>query len=67
MFPVKEFIHLMEGRKCEKLDVNYANTGRLKYSAIPYVQRTLNNNTEKKLKEVLHQEKNPKRKIRKPG
>ena len=64
MFPVKEVIHPMEVRKCEKFEVNYANTGRLTDSAIPYMQRILNNDNlnqkgaESKRK-VLHQEENP--------
>ena len=40
MFPVKEVIPQIEVRKCEKYLVNYANTGRLKDSAIPCRTRT---------------------------
>ena len=72
MFPVKELIHPMEVRKWEKFEVDHANTGILKDSAIPYVQRILNNDNLNKIGEeskrkFLHQEENPKRKIRKPG
>ena len=72
MFPVKEVIHQMEVRKYEKYEVNHVNTGRLKDSAIPYMQRILNNDNlnkegQESKRKVLHQEDNPKRKIRKPG
>ena len=68
-------VHVRTGkevRKCEKCSVNYANTGRLKDSAIPYMQRILNNDNlnkkgEESKRKVLHQEENPKRKIRKAG
>ena len=33
----------METRNAEKFKVNHANTDRYKYSAIPYMQRLLNN------------------------
>ena len=63
MFPVKEVIHPMEVRKCEKFEVNYANTGRLTDSAIPYMQRILNNNNvnekgKESKRKVLHQGEN---------
>ena len=71
MFPEKEVIHQMEVRKYEKYEVKHANTGRLKDSAIPYMQRILNNDNLSKGQEskrkVLHQEDNPKRKMRRPG
>ena len=42
MFPTKEKIHEMELRDEEKFVVNHANTERMKKSAIPFMQRLLN-------------------------
>ena len=42
MFPLRSKIHTMENRNEEKYVVKYANTDRLKNSAIPYMQRMLN-------------------------
>ena len=44
MFPVRNKIHTMGVRNQEKYEVKHANTERLKNSAIPYMQRLLNNN-----------------------
>ena len=43
MFPTKNKQHAMKNRQEEKYIVNYAKTGRLKDSAIPFMQRLLNN------------------------
>ena len=43
MFPINKKEHVMKARKEELFTVNYANTGRLKDSAIPYMQRLINN------------------------
>ena len=42
MFPIKEKIHEMELRDEEKYVVNHANTERMNKSAIPFMQRLLN-------------------------
>ena len=41
-------IHTMENRNEEKYVVKYANTDRLKNSAIPYMQRMLNDDIRRK-------------------
>ena len=42
MFPVREKIHDMDKRNEEHFQVDFANTNRLKNSAIPSMQRMLN-------------------------
>ena len=42
MFLIKETNHSMKFRNIEKYEVDFAITGRLKDSAIPYMQRMLN-------------------------
>ena len=54
MFPINKNYHSMKLRNREKYVVKFANTDRLKNSAIPYMQRLLNNELNTK-------------KIRKPG
>ena len=54
MFPINKIYHSMKLRNQEKYVVKFANTDRLKNSAIPYMQRLLNNEINTK-------------KIRKPG
>ena len=44
LFPKKENNHKMKKRKVEKYKVNRANTKRYKMSAIPYMQRLMNEN-----------------------
>ena len=44
MFPTKDKTHNMLSRREENFDVKFAHTGRLKDSAIPYMQRMLNSN-----------------------
>ena len=56
MFPIKDKTHNMLTRGEEYFDVKFAHTGRLKDSAIPYMQRILNN--DEKFKEI------PSRKIK---
>ena len=46
MFQVREKLHLMNGRNEEHFKVNFANTKRLKMSAIPSMQRILNTDFE---------------------
>ena len=46
MFQVREKIHAMNVRKEEHFKVNFANTKRLKISAIPSMQRILNTDFE---------------------
>ena len=73
MFPIKEINHSMKFRNIEKYEVDFANTGRLKDSAIPFMQRMLNCETiinekqqikSKIMSEDLYPER---RKRRKPG
>ena len=54
MFPINKNYHSMKLRNQEKYVVKFANAERLKNSAIPYMQRLLNNELNTK-------------KIRKPG
>ena len=42
MFPLNEKLHDMNMRREEKFTVQYAKTERLKKSAIPYMQKLLN-------------------------
>ena len=51
----------MKNRNTEKYDVKYANTGRLKNSAIPYMQRLINKDAEN------FQENDQNKRIRRPG
>ena len=51
----------MKNRNTEKYDVNYSHTGRLKNSAIPYMQRLINKDAENL------QEYGPNKRIRRPG
>ena len=44
MFPLTTKIHEMKTRNPEKYHVNHANTERLRKSAVPYMQRLLNEN-----------------------
>ena len=50
MFPIKDKTHNMLTRGEEYFDVKFAHTGRLKDSAIPYMQKILNN--DEKFKEI---------------
>ena len=50
MFPINKKEHVMKARKEELFTVNYANTGRLKDSAIPYMQRLINNENLKNIR-----------------
>ena len=61
MFETNNKIHKMKARKTEKYDVKYAHTGRLKDSAIPYMQRLLNSDNMK-----IQEDKNY-HKVRRPG
>ena len=47
MFPLNVKTHSMETRKDEKFKVQFANTERLKNSAIIYMQNLLNENDKK--------------------
>ena len=60
MFPLRRKMHNMKARNEENFKVNFANTGRLKKSSIPYMQNVLNSDFEK------YQE-NLNRKRRRPG
>ena len=42
MFPLRENIHDMDIRNEERFIVKYGHTERLKNSAVPYIQRLLN-------------------------
>ena len=42
MFPLTKKMHQMNTRKIEKYYVNHAHTERLQKSAVPYMQRLLN-------------------------
>ena len=42
MFPLNEKLHDMKMRREAKFTVKYAKTERLKKSAIPYMQKLLN-------------------------
>ena len=44
MFPINKKKHSMKIRDSDKFKVNHANTLRLQQSAIPFMQRLLNNN-----------------------
>ena len=61
IFKLSEKNHPMRTRYPEHFDVKYANTGRLQTSAIPYMQRLLNDDSEK------NPEKYQRKKLRKPG
>ena len=61
MFKLNNKNHDMKSRKKEKYEVNYANTGRYKDSAIPYMQRLLNNEQYKVKEETINN------RIRRPG
>ena len=52
MFPVNSTSHSMKKRCTEKFTVNKASTNRYKFSAIPYMQRLLNEK-EKELQQVI--------------
>ena len=52
MFPVNETSHSMMKRHSEKFKVNKATTNRYKLSAIPYMQRMLNDN-DKELQRMI--------------
>ena len=70
MFKPRIKIHKMETREEEGFDVKFANTGRLKNSAIPYMQRILNieeNILSKKRKNTESNKENFPQKRRKPG
>ena len=55
MFPKREKEHAMKARNEEKYHVQHAKTSRLKNSAIPYMQRLLNENIKQRkiLKVIL--------------
>ena len=61
IFKLNDKNHDMKTRKKEKYEVNYANTGRYKDSAIPYMQRLLNNEQYKVKEETINN------RIRRPG
>ena len=61
IFPVREKTHNMNTREEESFNVNFAHTGRLMKSAIPYMQRILNKD------EILQENQNQKRKIENEG
>ena len=73
MFPIKEINHSMKFRNIEKYEVDFANTGRLKDSAIPYMQRMLNcetmiNEKQQIKRKIMSEDEYPeRRKRRKPG
>ena len=73
MFPKKEVNHSMIFRNIEKYDVDFAKTGRLKDSSIPYMQRMLNSENLKNEKQAIKRkimnkdENEQRRKRRKPG
>ena len=48
MFPFKKEVRCQERRKTEKFKVNKAHTERLRMSAIPYIQRLLNSENQRK-------------------
>ena len=52
IFPVKLISHTMKKRCTDKFKVNKASTNRYKFSAIPYMQRLLNEK-EKELQQVI--------------
>ena len=58
---MNEKTHNMEARNTEEFQVNHANTGRLKDSSIPYMQRLLNSDANKIKQDVID------RRIRRPG
>ena len=62
MFPENIKSHAMILRKEEEFEVNHANTERLFKSAIPYMQRIMNN--EKEEKNNQYKQREP---IRRPG
>ena len=47
MFPLNRKAHNMKTRNFEKYEVQYANTERLRKSAIIYMQNLLNKNNNK--------------------
>ena len=51
LFQKKEKVHEMKLRKTEIFNVNIANTERYKNSAVPYMQRLLNQNEKEKSSE----------------
>ena len=62
----------MKARNYEKYEVKFANTGRLKKSAVPYMQRILNSVNTENLKQGIKRNiseygNNTKIKRRKPG
>ena len=61
MFPLRQKIHEMETREEEKYEVQHANTERLKNSAIPYMQRLMNEYEQQNFKKEEHS------RIRMPG
>ena len=58
---MNEKTHNMEVRNTEIFQVNHANTGRLKDSSIPYMQRLLNSDANKTKQDVID------KRIRRPG
>ena len=71
MFPITDKTHNMLTRGEEYFDVRFAHTGRLKDSAIPYMQRMLNKNEKYKdissKKRKMKDEEGNRQKKRKPG
>ena len=70
IFEKRKKIHNMATRKDEPYVVNYANTERLKTSAVPYLQRILNSDENMKkegVKRKIILPENIVRKRRKPG
>ena len=72
LFKEKDSKHKMKARNYEKYEVKFANTGRLKKSAVPYMQRMLNNvnteNVKKGIKRKISEYENKHEiKRRKPG
>ena len=62
MFQVKSKNHAMNMRNTEEFQVEFANTDRLKNSAIPYMQRLLNAEQSEQSNKVIN-----KSRIRNPG
>ena len=61
LFKMNEKTHNMEVRNTEIFQVNHANTGRLKDSPIPYMQRLLNSDANKTKQDVID------KRTRRPG
>jgi hypothetical protein len=47
MFPINDKTHVMETRTEEKVEVQFAKTGRIQKSPINFMQKLLNENAKK--------------------